>query len=191
MLIFPKVYSQIDFQSDTNKTPIYPNLANQIDNSYPKFDFQFRFWVDGPLLRLSKKRIIIMTLTDTKWICDLYKIVYSLKNNTLVIKKYSQIENCDSIWNYFIQNHIFELPTMDSLMLKFKAITNDRKGDRIIIADGLNYSLEFLSKNKYKRLEYHCPITYKNEYPEIPELSNISNIVKRLFILAKIKFEPC
>jgi hypothetical protein len=90
-----------------------------------------------------------------------------------------------------MQNKILDLPTMGFLKTKFSDLKKVEGADRIIIADGQIYSLEFIDKNKYKRLQYHCPITYKKAYPEISELTEISNIVKLIFTIAKIKYEPC
>jgi len=190
-LIFSTTYSQINFQSDINKTPLYPDMASQIESIYKNYDFQFRFWIDGPLLRLNKKRLFVMTQLDNKWICDSYKLVYNRKNYISLIKPEYHFSNCDSVWNYFMQNHILDLPTMEYLEIKFNDLNGDGNTARVIIADGQSYSLEFLAKDKYKRLVYHCPITFNKEYPEIPELSEISNIIKLIFTIAKIKFEPC
>ena len=86
ILIFTKTYSQINFQSDIDKTPLYPDIASQIESIYPNYDFQFRFWIDGPLLRLNKKRLFVMTLLDNNWICESYKFVYNRRYAYRLIK---------------------------------------------------------------------------------------------------------
>ena len=183
-------YSQINFQSDMDKVPLYPEIANQIDSIYSDFDFQFRFWIDGPLLRINKKRVFIMTLKSNNWTCFLYKFTYKRRDSYFKIKPDIRINNCDSVWNYFMQNHILQLPTMESLQIKINELMRSRDS-RFVIADGLTYSIEFIEKDKYKRLDYHCPITFNKEFPEIHELSDISNIVKLIFTISKIKYKPC
>jgi hypothetical protein len=186
LMIFTRAFSQIDFESDKNKSYLHPEFSNQIDSFYKDFDFQFRFWIDGSLLRMDKKVLFIMTQENGKWVCVLYKFAYSKKNQSYLKRINKQIENCDSIWNYFMQNNIIDLPDMHFLKNKFNGDTS-----KIVIADGLTYSFEFIKRDKYKKLEYHCPVTYCKSYPQIPELLNISNIVKLIYLKIGYGYDPC
>jgi len=132
-----------------------------------------------------------MSQKDGKWYCESYKLDYN-KSEGFQLKKVNELKSdCDSTWNYFMKNNILILPDMDLLKSKFLSIKENGDTSKLVIADGKVYSFEFLKKGKYKRIEYHCPFSYFKEYPNIIELSCISNIIKLIYRKLEIKGEPC
>lgn len=204
--------SQIDFDSDFNKTKLFPELIPKIKLLNKNFDFQLRFWQHEGMVFPATRRLFTMTSKKGKWNCKCFDIKLKYigeQNRVKVIKKRNNGENCDSIWSYFIENNILSLPNMDQFKKDFYTIIKPvikepvfllkeiedklKTGNcieevtvigsgvwkrRIVVADGVTYSLEFFKANKYKRIEYYCPIHFAKEYKHIPELQYFSNILR-------------
>ena len=49
----------------------------------------------------------------------------------------------------------------------------------------------FFKPNKYKRIEYHCPVTYGKKYSHIRELKFITNIIRLIYRKIGNDYEPC
>lgn len=90
-----------------------------------------------------------------------------------------------------MQNKILELPDQKALRDRFFFINSNGDTGKIAVTDGLIYSVEFIAKNKYKRIEYHCPFTYSKKYSNIPELKFISNIIRLIYRKIGNNYEPC
>ena len=191
LMTFTRRFGQIDFEPDTNSIALYPNITNKIKNLPHDFDFQFRFWVHGGISLPDKKDLFIMTEKNGIWNCQYYKFIYKKKKQYQILETNAQIDNCDSIWHIFMKNEILNLPDMQTLKKDFYFV--DQNGDtaKILVMDGLNYSLEFFKPNKYKRIEYHCPVTYGKKYSHIRELKFITNIIRLIYRKIGNDYEPC
>lgn len=188
---FKSSFAQIDFVSEIDKAPLHPEIANQIEKIHPENDFQLRFWIDGSNLRLNKKRFFLITLIGKKWLCESYRLDYN-KNKEIKLQKENELKsNCDSLWKELVQYNILTLQGMDLLKKEFLSVNENGDTSQLVIADGLFYSIEFVKNNKYKRVEYQCPITYFETYSDIKELSDISNIIKLIYRIFDINEKPC
>ena len=103
---------------------------------------------------------------------------YIYLNEYKVIKHKIHEKDCDSIWKYFSDNKILELPDLGALINQFFIKNNDGSRSMIKVIDGETYTFEFITANSYKRINYHCPESYATEYTDIPELKYIVNIIK-------------
>ena len=185
-LSFQQAFAQVDFQSNSVRNFLHPELSNQINQLFPQYDFQLRFWIDGSLIRQKQKRLIIMSYYHNKWEGDSYKIVNRNKTSKSELRITSTINDCDLIWLYFIQNNILNLQTPETIKLKLNELQAREGSSRFLSTDGQTYYFEFITKEKYKRLEYSCPITLSEHYPEIPGLLDLMNIIKRLFLFISV-----
>ena len=190
-LTFNTVHSQIDFDSDTSKSMLFPDVIAKIENLDRDFDFQLRFWTHGGITVPDQKDLFAMTLKNGMWNCQYFKFAYRGKKGYRIIENKSNIENCDSIWNYFVKNDILVLPTMNLLKDRFFYLNANGDTAKIIVLDGLSYSFEFLQQNKYKRIEYQCPVSYSKAYTDIQELQYISDIIRLIYRTMGIRNDPC
>ncbi|MDY0143769.1 MAG: hypothetical protein RBR97_17930 [Bacteroidales bacterium] len=180
-LAFNNVLSQIDFETDANKDYLYPDIIAEIGNLSKDYDFQFRFWIHGGIAIPAQKDLFVMTFKNGIWNCQNYQFVYRKRRKYRIVENDLSIENCDSIWNYFNDNKILNLPDMESLKKDFYFLDSNGDTLKTMVMDGLNYSFEFLKYDKYKLIEYHSPITYSKKYTHIPELKYISNIIRLIY----------
>jgi len=119
MLLSLTGIAQIDFESDINKEKLYSDLIPKIKVLNQDFDFQLRFWQNEGMIFPCTRKLFTMTLKNGTWSCKSFDI--QLKNQTdyRIKKKRNKVENCDSIWNFFIKNHILQLPDMNLLQKDF------------------------------------------------------------------------
>ena len=208
-------FSQIDFDSDSIKAPIYPEITQKIKKLNTNFDFQLRFW------SYRQGWVFVMTMRDNNWCCQSYNFSFN-KKKKIKIKKNNIIDpNCDSIWNYLVANNVLNLPDMELIekdmyitvmpelveketidiqneeFLPVNSITNDatvikqtERKLRHLIADGGSYSLELLKGNKYKRIVYRNPVAYAEIYKNVEELQEMSNIIQFIYEILNIENQP-
>ena len=189
--MFCKVFSQTDFESDSVKNVLYPEVISQIENFPTDYDFQLRFWTHGGIAIPDQKLLVLLSKKNGKWSGSSYQFMYHKRKKYRIISQHPSLLNCDSTWNELKQNQILELPDMDSLKSKFYFISEQGDTGKIAVMDGLSYSFEFLTNSKYKRIEYHCPKAHYSKYTHIPELQYISTIIGILYRKVGIEWEPC
>jgi hypothetical protein len=191
LLFVTNAYAQFDFNSDSLKSTLYPEIVSHIGKLDDNYDFQLRFWIHGGIAIPDQKNLFVMSNKNGIWSSGSYNFINHKRKSYKIEYAYSHQINCDSVWNYFQQNNILYIPNMDSLKDRFYFITENGDTAKIQVLDGLEYTFEFITPYKYKRIEYHCPITYSKKYTHINELQNISNIIKMIYQIMGIPYEPC
>ncbi len=181
-----EIFSQIDFKSDETKNIEHPEFIRQIDTIFKSYDFQLRFWMDGSTVKTKAKFFYTMTFNDGYWHCDLFKFVEKQKQSYLE-KVYLKVDNCDSIWNCFVKNNILNLPSYNALKEKIDSCCKNKS---FVVACESSYTFEFLSRDKYKKLQYGCPNSYSKEYPQIEGYKNISDIIRLIYKVIGNNLEP-
>lgn len=178
-------FGQIDFEPDSDKVALFPEVTRKIRNLPTDFDFQLRFWIHGGIALPDAKNLFIMTYKNGKWDSQSYKFCYKKRT------QFNIVENSDSIWEYFKENEILSLPDMQALKEEFFTINENGDTGKICVIDGLGYTFEFIKYDKYKRINYHCPITYGETYTHIRELQFVSNIIRLIYRKIGNENEPC
>lgn len=171
LLITCNSFSQITFKSDSVKNYFHPEIENQLFNNSP--EFQFRVWIKYDTKK--DEDLIVLSYNKSKWECKLFEYKYFGSYEQLV-EVCEKNESCDSLLSVVIQNRIYDLPNMMELKDRLRMI--DEYGNELVILfSGTNYSFEFVTLTKYKRINYQNPIAYHNKYKDVQELMYISNLV--------------
>lgn len=200
LITFINGYSQINFESDTSKIALYPEITSRIRKLPQDFDFQLRFWTGGGMVVPSEYDLFILTFKNGIWKSQTYKITYKKGNKFRIVENKKIIENCDSIWDYFMKNEILNLPDMRTLKRDFYPIheTSDTgiitfptNRGRFVVLDGAIYTFEFIKAKGYKRIEYHCPVTYGKRFTHIREFQLVTNIIRLIYKNIGKNYDPC
>jgi len=191
LLISSITFSQTDFESDSIREILFPEVISHIEQFPANYDFQLRFWTHGGIAIPDQKLLIILSQKNDQWTGAAYRFVYNKRKKYKIISQLPLIINCDSTWNELKQNNILEIPDMRSLESKFYFISERGDTGKILVMDGLLYSFEFIKNSKYKRIEYHCPKAYYNKYSHIPELQAVTTIIGILYRKVGIDWIPC
>jgi len=168
----------------TNSNFLYPVEISNIKKFNKDFDFQLRFWRHRGNTIPYSMDLFVMSQKNGKWSGEFYTLEEKRTKEFISLNKYKVIKHtihtkdCDSIWKYFSDNKIVELPDMEKLRHQFFTQNTDGSISTIKVMDGETYTFEFITVNSYKRINYQCPQTYATEYTHIPELKYIVNIIK-------------
>ena len=169
---------------ETNSNCLYPVEISKIKKFNNDFDFQLRFWIHRGCTVPYSMDLFVMSQKNGKWSGEYYSLKEKMTKEYIYLNEYKVIKHkihekdCDSIWKYFSDNKILELPDMEALKHQFFIQNIDGSRSTIKVMDGETYTFEFITANSYKRINYHCPESYATEYTHIPELKYIVNIIK-------------
>jgi len=147
------------------------------------FNFQLRFWRHKGNTIPYSQDLFVMSQKNGKWSCEYYTLEQKVTKKYIPLDEYKiikhkiQITDCDSMWKYFTDNKILELPDMESLKHQFFIRNIDGSRSTVKVMDGETYTFEFISENSYKRINYQCPESFSRTYTHIPELKYIVNII--------------
>ncbi len=159
-------------------------MIGNIKKFNTNFNFQLRFWIHKGNTIPYSQDLFVMSQKNGKWSCEYYTLEEKVTkkfiplNEYKIIKHKIHITDCDSMWTYFNDNKILELPDMESLKHQFFIRNIDGSRSTVKIMDGETYTFEFISENSYKRINYQCPASFSRAYTHIPELKCIINIIK-------------
>lgn len=176
LLIFTptKTYSQFVFKSDEIKNSYHSEIENQILNNLT--EFQFRVWIKENSQQDKDEGLLLLSYINQEWKCEvfIYKYVNEVRQ---LIKVHEQNDSSDSLLHYLKHDKIIDLPDMETF--ENKLCFYDEYGTEVHIGFvfGPRYIFEFVTKEAFKRIEYHNPTLYFNTYPSCSELEKINNII--------------
>jgi len=107
----------------------------------------------------------------TKWATD-------FTVDTFCVKKIKPVTGWKTFFVAVEKENIYKLPSQ-----------SDIKGWKNTVTDGITYSIEYATKDKYKFYSYNCPDVYENEFMECRQMTNILSVFNREFGLNMGIFE--
>lgn len=176
---------------------LHPEVTKHTKEIDETYDFQLRFWINNSSRVPDTKNLFVMTQKEGNWLCASYiarqKWSKHRKHWDGYKVKTQKIHNidADSIWRFFIENKLLELPDMSALRYKFNKKATDGREYTIEVMDGETYTFEFLTPNSYRRISYHCPAAYAQTFDHIPQLKFVSNIIELIGKIIQREGTPC
>ena len=90
--------------------------------------------------------------------------------DTFWVKKLQPRTNWRAFFKAIAKEDIYNLPSQSEI-----------KGWKNEVDDGLTFSIEFATKEKYKFYSYNCPDVYENQFKECKHMVNILNVFDKEF----------
>ena len=190
ILIPTIVLGQHDSKENLNDIagiPELSNSSNQID---------LRIYLDRGIT--NGGHFLWIRRTDGKWTGTKYDYFLKIKRNG----KIGKIKKCtatsvkptnswETLWQALNEQRISELTSQDSIQHKLRKEVTTPRGtgyQMISVMDGSSYNVELKRNEKIVEYSFHSPWIYSDNFPDVEEVRNYSEIVSILETELKIKF---
>lgn len=160
------------------------------------YEFQLRLTFGSGWTIVSKQYLLLISLKDGAWSAEQYTFTDSSRfrstnKKVRIDSSEVQIKDYTALFTELTNDSLMTITSLDDLQIirLVKERRLDQEKGIIVVADGVGYTVELLSRAGHRGFGFHCPKSYADYY-QLPELQRAVAVLQILMKLIGAG-DPC